>query len=121
MTNKFFAALAVLVAALLVLPSVGDAKGKSKYLVTTPHTAEQCLKAMDDVVANNPKLLQSTWWGCKAGDHTGYSIVDAESESDALNMIPEDERAGAKAVQVGKLTVAQIKGIHKQMKNEEMK
>jgi len=33
------------------------------------------------------QLLPKVYWGCMAGDHTGYAIVDAKSESAAKEMV----------------------------------
>ena len=53
-----------------------------RFEVITPHNDAECLKALDEVVAHNPSLLQQFWFGCKSGDHTGFALMDAKSESD---------------------------------------
>jgi hypothetical protein len=86
---------------------------KSMYLVTSPHTPEECLKALDEVSAMGPKTLAKYHWGCLAGDHTGYAMIDAASEEDALKTVPAEIRSKAKAEKVTTFTVAQIKDLHK--------
>ena len=85
---------------------------KSRFLVVSPHTKEQCLKALDDVMAEGTDALSKYDWGCAANDHTGYAIVEAASESDALKMVPADIRAQAHAVKLVKFTPEQIKAFH---------
>ena len=88
---------------------------KSKYVTVSSHTKEECLKAMDDISAQNPKLLDKCWWGCMSGDHTAYAVVEAGSEQEALNMVPADVRGKAKVTKVSKITSEQIKQFHKKM------
>ncbi len=92
--------------------SGGDAK---TYLVTTTHTPEQCLAALDELAAKDPKMLGKMEWGCMSGDHTGYAFVQAKDEKAALEQLPATNRASAKAVAVTKFTPAQLKAIHEKM------
>jgi len=124
MSKRGFLVLFVVAAAFLILsvavptdtalageqPMKGD-----RYLVIMPHTAEQCLKALDDMEAASSQLLAKTDWGCMAGDHTGYLVVHAASEQAALGMIPASERAQAKAIKLNKFTPEQIKSFHQKM------
>ena len=41
------------------------------YLIESPHTKEECLQALDDVLARGPEFLARFEWGCMSGDHTG--------------------------------------------------
>jgi len=96
-------------------------KGKpstSRYLIMASHTTEGCLKAMDEVSALGPKALAKFDWGCMAGDHTAYAIVEAASESAARDLLPASERSKAKVVKVEKLTVEQIKSFHEMAKKK---
>ncbi len=88
---------------------------KSTYLIVTTHTAEQCLAALDDISTKNPKLLNETLFGCGVGDHRGWTTLQAASEAEALQMIPELERKDAKVIKVGQYTLEQIKSYHKKM------
>ncbi len=112
MGRKVLLIAVILVAAVVVMTTAGDAKGKSKYMVVTTHNADQCLQVMDDVVKQNRKILDKCWMGCMSGEHTGYAMVDARRESDALKMLPPALRTNAKATRVSKLTPKQIKKAH---------
>ncbi len=83
-----------------------------KYFVESKHTQEECLRALDEVLAKGSDVLNRIEWGCMAGDHTGYSIVDARSESDALQIVPMFLRGKARAVKLNKFTPDQIRSFH---------
>lgn len=91
-----------------------SSEGGSQYLIQVPHTPESCLKALDETRAMGIEKLDRYDWGCTAGDHTAYLIVDAKSEADALNTwVPPSERNDAKIVKLNKFTVDQIESFHK--------
>lgn len=125
MKRKYITVIAVLAVMLLSVSFESGAqemkahqKGsatKATYLIVTTHTAEQCLAALDDISAKNPKLLNETLFGCGVGDHRGWTTLQAASETEALQMIPELERKDAKIIKVGHFTVEQIKSYHKKM------
>ncbi len=97
-----------------------DATGKagtSRYLVISPHTPEECLKALDEVSAMGASTLKMYDFGCKAGDHTGYLIVNAATEEEALAKVPASIRDKARAVKLSKFTSDEIKKLHEQMKS----
>lgn len=93
--------------------------GKSQtYLVTTTHTPEQCLAALDELAAKDAKMLDRMEWGCKAGDHTGYAFVQAADEKAALAKLPPRNRESAKATPMTKFTPSQLKKIHASMQQK---
>ena len=46
----------------------------TKYLVESPHTAEECLKALDDLLAMGADVLEKYDFGGMADVHTGWVI-----------------------------------------------
>jgi hypothetical protein len=84
----------------------------AKYMIESPHTKEDCLRALDEIVAQDPRFLQKFDFGCMAGVHTGWAIVDAGSESAARNMLPSFLRAKARVTGLNKFTPEQIKSFH---------
>ena len=109
---------AVLLASLTALVLGAAASSKSttmRYLVISPHTPEECMKAIDDVNAMGASTLKLYDWGCKVGDHTGYLVISATSEEQALSKVPADLRAKAKAIQITKFTANEVKAMHAQM------
>lgn len=115
-------ALLVLVVAAVATPFISRAasqsangKGtmKAQYLVTSPHSAEECLKALDDVSATG-KL--SKWqFGCMDGDHTGYLVTTATDATGALSAVPASMRDKAHAVKLHTFTAAELKEAHAHM------
>jgi hypothetical protein len=114
--------LVALVLAVFMSPgrSMAQKKGGSmmdsaQYLVISRHTPEQCLQALDDISAEGSDVLAKFEWGCMAGDHTGYALVQAGSEAEALNIVPASIRSEARAIKVVKFTPEQIKAFHEKM------
>jgi hypothetical protein len=121
---RYLAAFAVLtLAVLFILPAsaIGGDETKaemSAYLVNSPHTAEECLGALDEVAASDKNALDNWYWGCMDGDHTGYEIVQASSRTEALKVVPENLRAKAKATKLNKFTAEQVASMHKMMREK---
>lgn len=84
----------------------------ARYFIESPHTKEECLQALDDILAEGPEVLARYDWGCMAGDHTGYATIEASSEAAARNMVPTLVRSKTRVVEVGKFTPAQIRSFH---------
>lgn len=82
------------------------------YLIESKHTNEECLNALDQIVAQNPQLLEKCYMACMAGNHTGWATVEAQNESEARNMLPTNLRQNANVVEVSKFTPAQIQSFH---------
>jgi len=84
----------------------------STYLIASKHTPEECLQALDEMMAKGKDTLGKFVFGCKDGDHTGYAIVDAERLSDALSLVPDFLQEEACLTKVSKFTAAEIKSFH---------
>ena len=83
----------------------------ARFFVMARHTPEECLKTLDDVSAKSSKLLATFDWGCKAGDHTGYAVLEAKDEAAVKAMLPADMK-DVKIVKLNKFTQKQIKAFH---------
>ncbi len=83
-----------------------------RYLIESPHSAEDCLRALDEELAKGPAVLEKFEYGCMAGDHTGYAIVDAMSREDAVKLVPAFLQNRARIVEVGKFTPDMIRSFH---------
>lgn len=84
----------------------------AQYLIESPHTKEECLKALDELAAK-PQVLEKFAFGCGAGEHTGYGMVEAKDESAAMEMVPSAVRAKARVHPLSRFTVEQIQQFHK--------
>jgi hypothetical protein len=93
-------------------PNAPSAATRHKYLLMTSHTPEQCAASLRRVAAHDKELFESMDWGCKAGDHTGYALVWANSPDEAVMKLPDTERTAAKAVEVRRLTAGEALRLH---------
>lgn len=85
----------------------------ARYMIESPHKPEECLQALDEELAKGKDVLEKFEFGCKAGDHTGYALVDASTRNDALNKyVPNFIQEKARIVEVGKFTPEMIKSFH---------
>ncbi len=83
-----------------------------KYVIETPHTPQECIRALDEQLAKGPEVLKKFNYGCKAGDHTGYAIVDVMNDSEARSLIPTFLLNKARIVPVDIFTPEVIKSLH---------
>lgn len=90
----------------------GEKETKSRYLVISPHTMEECLASLDAIVAGGSDELAKYDWGCMVGDHTGYAIVEATDDTEALKIVPAMIQAKARAVKLTKFTAEQVAMFH---------
>ena len=81
-----------------------------RYLVISPHTAEDCAKAIKQI--ESVGSLTRFDWGCKDGEHTGWVIVEADSKAQALMVVPSVERPRARVVKLVKFGPAEVKAMH---------
>ncbi len=59
-----------------------------KYIVISPHTSEDCRKAVKEFRAYNAGYLTHFDWGCMDKDHTAYAIIEADSHETARMAVP---------------------------------
>ena len=82
------------------------------YQIESSHTPDECLKALDEVLAKGAQNLAKFEWGCMAGDHRGWATVEARNESEVQNLIPSSLRGKTQIVPVTKFTPDQIRSFH---------
>jgi hypothetical protein len=83
-----------------------------RYMIQSPHTLQECMRALDEQLAKGPEILKQFSYGCKAGDHTGYAIVDAKNETEARTLVPSFLLNKARIVAVDVFTPEVIKSLH---------
>jgi hypothetical protein len=84
----------------------------NKYLVESPHSADECLHVLDEVMVTG--YITHYDWGCEAGVHTGWVIIEADSEQQALMSVPTLVRHKARAIRLNKFNPEVIQEFHKQ-------
>jgi len=80
--------------------------------VECPHTQEDCLEALDSVVALSKELMNRFDWGCGEDVHMGWVVVEAKDAATATMMVPTNIRSRAKAIQLSKFTPEQVQAFH---------
>ena len=81
-----------------------------RFLVVSPHTDEDCMNALKQVLAAG--YLTRFEWGCMDGDHTGWIILEAENAKEALMVVPTGQRRNAKAIKLVKFSVEEVQQMH---------
>lgn len=51
-------------------------------------------------------------WGCKDGEHCGWAVIEADSASQALLVVPSLERGKAKAIKLTRFSPEEIRQMH---------
>jgi hypothetical protein len=71
-----------------------------RFLVETPHTAENCQLVIREVHAMG--YLNYFEWGCESGVHCGWGFVEADEAEGARMTVPSIVRGDARVVEVTK-------------------
>jgi hypothetical protein len=95
-----------------VAPLQASPKTHPRFLVTAHHTKEECVKALDEAKETGTKFLDQCDWGCMAGDHTAYVILEGKDEAAVRSSLPKSW-ASAKITPLNKFTADQIASFHK--------
>lgn len=81
-----------------------------RYLVESPHDAVNCRLIVGQVHAMG--YLHNFDWGCDAGVHCGWAILEADSEGEAVLAVPMLVRREARAIPIVKYTLDQVRQSH---------
>jgi hypothetical protein len=84
----------------------------ARYLLTCPHTPEDCVPDIDSILGHSKELLARFDWGCKDGEHIGWVVVEAANETTARMMLPVAIRNKASLRLVNKFTPQDIEQMH---------
>ena len=84
------------------------------YLIVSPHTSDECLKTLDQVLASG--YLTHFQWACPSGEHTGYVIFEANNKDEALMVVPTFVRSKARAIELMQFNSEQVKAMHNMKK-----
>jgi len=87
----------------------------ARFLIQAPHTPENCLEALDELLARGPHLLGSYDFGCAVGDHSNHmccTLLEAHDEAAARSSLPGILGATAIVTEVGKFTPEQVRSFH---------
>lgn len=81
-----------------------------RYLIQMTHgsTHEVCVRALNAIERYGGHLFTQADWGCKAGVHKGWIIVEVESRDAAMQMVPPEFRGDTQVVELNKFTKAEV-------------
>jgi hypothetical protein len=82
-----------------------------RYLIETPHSGPECLDLVK--LLNAQGYLWNFNWGCEAGIHTGWAIIDAEHEAQARLAVPPLVRSRARIIKLNKFDATTIEDCEK--------
>jgi hypothetical protein len=77
-----------------------------RYLIETPHTAQDCKMLVQQIYAMG--YLNHFDWGCMDGVHSGWAIIEAESEAQARLAVPAIVRGKARVIKLCKFSETSI-------------
>jgi hypothetical protein len=82
-----------------------------RYLIEAAHdpSLSECLRILDAFVAAGSHYLSRAEWGCVAGDHRAWLMVEADSDDSARFMVPPVIRPTSKVVRLHQFTPEEIK------------
>ena len=81
-----------------------------RFLVESSHSAEECHHVVEQFIFHGH--IRNFDWGCLAGVHTGWAIIEAENEEQASLIVPPRLRAQARAVRLSKFTPESMQAEH---------
>jgi len=81
-----------------------------RYMIQLPHEANftACVRAVQAIHRQGSHLLTHMDWGCKAGVHTGWAIVEADNLQMATMMIPSECRRDATITELNRFTTEEM-------------
>ena len=82
----------------------------NRYLVESTHAAEECHHVVEQFIYYGH--IMNFEWGCGAGVHCSYAMVESENESGALLSVPPNLRSKARAIKLSKFTPEKLQKAH---------
>jgi hypothetical protein len=84
----------------------------AKYLIHATHEPLECLKLLDNYLQAGAHYLTHAEWGCEAGVHEQWMIVEAQDDASATLMVPPILRNQARVVRLNRFTPDDIRAMH---------
>jgi len=81
-----------------------------RYLIISPHTEKECAETLKQLLYTG--YITHFDWGCAVGEHTGWAIIEANSEKEATMVVPPSQRATTRAVRLTKFSPDDIRNMH---------
>jgi hypothetical protein len=82
----------------------------NRYLVESKHTDEDCHHVIEQFYYYG--YIYHFDWGCADDVHSGWAIVEAKDETEALLSVPAPMRSEARAIRLSKFTPEMLQASH---------
>ena len=82
----------------------------NKFLIVTPHTHGECVKLVKELHAMG--YLYHFDWGCMAGEHCGWAVIEADDETQAGLVVPPLLRKKARVIKLNKFAEKDLRALH---------
>jgi len=82
----------------------------NRYLIESPHELKDCALMLQQLKAAG--YLHHFDWGCKAGVHCGWAIIEAENEAQARLAVPPLVRPQARIIQLNTFSPDEVETLH---------
>jgi len=81
-----------------------------RYMIQLLHEGNPaaCLRAVQAIERHGSHLLTHTDWGCKAGVHCGWAIVEADNVQLATMMVPPECRQDTTITELNRFTTEEM-------------
>ncbi len=90
------------------LPREYKFRAMARFLIELPHEADgkTCAAFVKLALKSGSHFLTQADWGCKAGVHSGWVIIDADSKEEAQMVLPPSFRTKAKIIALNTFTLS---------------
>jgi len=82
----------------------------NRYLIESKHAAEDCHHVVEQFIYFGH--IMNFEWGCEAGEHSSWAMVESENEAEALLSVPPNLRSKARAIRLTKYTPDKLQKAH---------
>jgi len=82
----------------------------NRYLVETSHNREECTHVLGHFAGYG--FITHFEWGCPDGICTGWAIIEADSEKEAMLSVPPIARPKSRVIKLTKFTPEMIQSFH---------
>ncbi len=81
-----------------------------RYMIHLPHESghEMCVRALQAIERYGGHLFTNAEWGCNAGVHCGWVIVELDDRKAAVQMVPPEFRQEAQVVELNRFTKGEV-------------
>lgn len=87
----------------------------AKFMVEILSISESDLPdTLDQIEAFSPEMLSKIYWGDLGGEQLGWGMLEAESASDAREMLPPSLRETARIAEVRKFTKDDLRSLREE-------